>query len=117
MRMVEMLPSHVREWINRIQAEGVGRPTIQKCKVISDAVFTTALNDLITSLHPGRGVTIPPVARKTRRIITPEQFDRIYFGLPDERMRLLIETDIETGLRWGELTELRPKASTSPSAS
>jgi integrase len=24
-------------------------------------------------------------------------------------MRLLVETDIETGLRWGELTELRPK--------
>jgi hypothetical protein len=24
-------------------------------------------------------------------------------------MRLLVETDIESGLRWGELTELRPK--------
>ena len=24
-------------------------------------------------------------------------------------MRLRVETDIESGLRWGELTELRPK--------
>ena len=24
-------------------------------------------------------------------------------------MKLLVETDIESGLRWGELTELRPK--------
>jgi integrase len=48
------------------------------------------------------------VASKPRRIITPEQFDTFYDALPDDEMRLLIETDIETGLRWGELTELRP---------
>ena len=29
-------------------------------------------------------------------------------ALGSEAMRLLVETDIETGLRWGELTELRP---------
>ena len=28
--------------------------------------------------------------------------------MPDD-MRLLVETDIESGLRWGELTELRVK--------
>jgi integrase len=30
-------------------------------------------------------------------------------ALDDEVMRLLVETDIESGLRWGELTELRVK--------
>src|SRR5262249_44618943 len=30
-------------------------------------------------------------------------------ALPDAVSQLLIETDIETGLRWGELTELRVK--------
>jgi integrase len=50
-----------------------------------------------------------PVAAKPRRIITPEQFDALYQALPDDAMRLLVETDIESGLRWGELTELRPR--------
>jgi len=42
-----------------------------------------------------------------RTIITPEQFDAIYGALPDANAQLLVETAIESGLRWGELTELR----------
>jgi integrase len=42
-------------------------------------------------------------------IITPEQFDKVYDTLPSADVRLLIETDIESGLRWGELSELRVK--------
>jgi len=36
-----------------------------------------------------------------------EQYERIHEALVDDTMRLLVETDIESGLRWGELTELR----------
>jgi integrase len=108
MRMVEILPSHVREWVVRLQRDEVGAPTIRYCKVILDAIFTTALNDQVTFLHPGKGVKTPPVVTKPRRIIAPDQFDRLYLALPDDTMRLLVETDIESGLRWGELTELRP---------
>jgi integrase len=109
MRMVDILPFHVRSWVVKLQQEGTNPPTIQRCKVIVDAIFTTALNDQVTFLHAGKGVKTPPVATKPRRIITPEQFDSIYLALPDDDMRLLVETDIESGLRWGELTELRPK--------
>ncbi len=42
-----------------------------------------------------------------RTIITPEQFSAIYNALPDADAQLLVETAIESGLRWGELTELR----------
>jgi integrase len=108
-RIGEVLPGHVREWVLRLQeVHEVNPPTIQKCKFVLDAVFTTALNDQITVLHPGKGVRTPPVVAKERKIVSVEQFDRIYTALNDECMRLLVETDIETGLRWGELTELRP---------
>jgi len=50
---------------------------------------------------------IPTVPTTPRTIITPEQFDAIYAALPDADARLLVETAIETGLRWGELAELR----------
>ena len=108
MRMVDILPGHVREWVGTLQGDrGARPPTIREAKVVLDAIFTTALNDQITFLHAGRGVKTPPVPKKPRRIITVEQYERIHEALVDDTMRLLVETDIESGLRWGELTELR----------
>ena len=80
---------------------------IAENKVILSAIFTTALNDQVTFLHPCKGVKTPPVPVRPRTIITPEQFNAIYEALPEARWRLLVETAIETGLRWGELSELR----------
>jgi integrase len=108
MRMIEVMPADVREWISDLQNEKVTPHVIRYCKTILSAIFTTALNDVV-HLHPVRGVKSPPVAKKTRVITTPEQFDRLYLALPTGTMKLLAETDIESGLRWGELTELRPR--------
>jgi integrase len=84
--------------------------TIQKCKcAILNAIFTTALQDQVINVHPGHGVKIPPVPKKPLKIITATQFGALYEALPDADSQLLVETDIESGLRWGELTELRVK--------
>lgn len=109
MRMMDILPEHVREWIAKLKANGVKPPTIKYTTGVLSVIFTTALNDQVTFLHPCKGVKTPPVPRKPRMIITPEQFDMAYQALPDDDARLLVETDIESGLRWGELTELRVK--------
>lgn len=106
MRMNEIMPSHVRQWVTDLQAKDVTPASIQKVRFILSAIFSAALND-VTFLHPCKGVKTPTVPRKPLKIITPEQFNAIYSSLPDAISRLLIETDIETGLRWGELTELR----------
>ncbi len=81
----------------------------RQCHTILSAVFTTAFNDQITRLHPCRGVKTPPVPKKLRTIITPDQFDQLYTALPTDPARLLAEVLIESGLRWAELIELRPK--------
>lgn len=107
MRMIDILPEHVREWITQLQSDGVKARTIKYNKGILSAIFTTALNDQITFLHPCKGVKTPPIPRKPRVIITPDQFDTVYQALSDADAQLLIETDIESGLRWGELSELR----------
>ena len=108
MRMTDIFPEHIREWISRMQREGQSAWTIQYCKSsILNSIFTTALNDQVTYIHPCRGVKIPTVPATPRTIITPEQFDAIYAALPDADAQLLVETAIESGLRWGELTELR----------
>src|SRR5580658_1598566 len=108
MRMSDIFPEHIREWITAMQSEGCSAWTIQYCKTsILSSVFTTALNDKITYIHPCRGVKIPTVPATTRTIVTPEQFDALYETLPDATAQLLVETAIESGLRWGELAELR----------
>jgi integrase len=106
MRMNEIMPSHVREWVTDLQAKSVTPASIQKVRFVLSAIFTTAMDD-VTFLHPCKGVKTPTVPTKPLKIITPEQFDAIYAALLEGIFRLLIETDIETGLRWGELTELR----------
>ena len=55
MRMNEIMPSTVREWVTDLQAKGVSAATIQKVRFILSAVFTAALND-VTYLHPCKGV-------------------------------------------------------------
>ncbi len=93
-----------------MQREGQSAWTIQYCKSsILSSIFTTALNHQVTYIHPCRGVKIPTVPATVRTIVTPEQFDVVYGAMADADAQLLVETAIESGLRWGELTELRVK--------
>jgi integrase len=109
MKMAEILPEHVRAWIVKLKGSGMKPVTIRYNKILLSAIFTTALDDQVTFIHPVRGVRTPHVPRKPLQILTPEQFDDVWRALPDPMHRLLVETEIESGLRWGELTELRVK--------
>jgi len=107
MRMIDILPEHVRDWIAAQKASGLSAATIAGNKTILSAIFTTALNDQVVFLHPCAGVKAPIVARKPRIIVSPAQYDAIHQALPGPVSRLMVETAIESGVRWGELTELR----------
>jgi integrase len=109
MRMQDIMPWHVRDWITDLVEAGVRPQAIRSAKVCLDAILSTAFHDQVTALHAGRGVKTPPVPRKSRTIITTAHYQRLRDALRDADMQLLVETDIETGLRWGELTELRPR--------
>ena len=107
MRMGEILPMHVREWVTALSSQGMSPATIRHNKIILSAIFTTALNDLIIALHPCRGVKSPTVPVKEYRILTPEEYDRLLEAMPSGPAQLLVETALESGARWGELIELR----------
>ena len=108
MKMADILPIHVREWVIDLIAHGVTPATIRHQKIILSAVFSTALNDFVIHLHPCRGVKTPTVPLKAYRILTPEEIARLLLALPGDPARLLVEVFIGTGLRWGEAAELRP---------
>lgn len=107
LRMVEILPSHVRDFLKRLGDEGRSAGTVQRCRTVLSSIFTTALNDRAIFLHPCHCVTGPPLAIRPLTIVTPVEFARIVAALPDEKTRLVAEVAIEAGLRWGELAELR----------
>jgi len=105
MRMIDIMPEHVREWITKMQAVGASAWTIQYGKyAILNSIFTTATQqDRVIAFHPSRGVRTPTVPTRPRQIITPEQFDAIYRELPTADDRLLVETAIESacaGASW-----------------
>ncbi len=64
MRINEIQPADVREWVTDLKAAGASPTVIRQCHTILSAVFTTAFNDQITRLHPCRGVKTPPVAKE-----------------------------------------------------
>jgi integrase len=109
MRMADILPIHVRQWVTELVNQGVTPASIRHQKIILSAIFTTALNDFVISLHPCRGVKAPTVPVKEYRVITPTEITRLLEAMPNDACRLLVETAIGSGLRWGELIELRPR--------
>ena len=109
MRLIEVMPDDIREFITDLERQGAKASSIGYCVTILSAIFTTALHGQAVFFHPCRGVSVPVVAKKVRQIVTPEEYDLLHTALGKERWQLLVETDIESGLRWGELTELRPK--------
>ena len=71
-----------------MKAGGVSPPSIRYAMVVLGAIFTTALSDQVKSLHPCKGVRIPPVPAQLRTIITPEQFAVLHDWLPDAQPKL-----------------------------
>ncbi len=107
MRMNEILPAHVRDFLHQQGDNGASAHTLSRCKTVLSAIFTTALNDQIIHLHPCTGVKTPTAPKRPLRILTPDEFTALQNALPGRQWRLLAELAVETGLRWGELAELR----------
>jgi hypothetical protein len=62
MKMRDIMPEHVREWVTAMKAKGASPRTIEYCKrSILNAIFTTAMEDQVVTIHPSHGVKTPPV--------------------------------------------------------
>lgn len=107
MRMAEILPTDIRTFLGTLAGNGATAATVQRCKTVLGAIFTTALADGVVFLHPCRGIKGPAIGRTPVRILIPVELDRLLAVLPADLWRLWLDTAVETGARWGELAELR----------
>ena len=106
--MAEILPSIVQDWVTAAAASGLSPTSVAKYHVMLHSVFKRAVRDRVILTNPCDGIELPKIAPRKARILTPPEYDRLVTAIP-ERFQLLVMTDIETGLRWGELIALRPR--------
>jgi integrase len=108
MPMGDVLPSHVQAWVTAALGAGLAPRSVVKYHVMLHGIFEQAVRDRVIPHNPAAGTRLPKVVKKSRRILTPEEFQTLLSHIP-ERWLPLVLTDIETGLRWGELVALRPR--------
>lgn len=106
--MSSISPSTVQAWVTRASAEGLSSRSLTKYHVMLHGIFKRAVRDRVILHNPCADTELPKVAPRKVRILTPEEFENLLAEIP-ERFTDLVRTDIETGLRWGELVALRPR--------
>src|SRR5450830_605412 len=106
--MAEILPSIVQDWVTAATASDLSPTSVTKYHVMLHSVFKRAVRDRVILTNPCEGIELPKIPPRKTRILTPDEYDQLLAAIP-ERFQLLVMTDIETGLRWGELIALRPR--------
>ena len=82
--------------------------SVRKYHVMLHSIFQRAVWDQVILTNPCEHTELAKVVLRRSRTLTPEEFDQLIQASP-ERHRLMVETAIETGMRWGELIALRPR--------
>jgi len=104
----KILPSTIQEWVTTAVAGGLSPRSVKKYHVMLSSIFKRAVRDRIIAFNPCEDTELPKIIARQTRTITPEEYRRILDAIPD-RFKDLVVTDIQTGLRWGELIALRPR--------
>jgi integrase len=106
--MADILPSTVQAWVTKAINGGLSARSTVKYHVMLHGVFKRAVRDRVIAYNPCAETELPKVVGRRTRTLTPDEFQRLLAAIPD-RYKLLVVTEIETGLRWGELIALRPR--------
>ncbi len=106
--MGKILPSQVQRWVTTATDNGLSAASVDKYHSMLASVFERALVDRVVTFNPCAHTELPKRVKKKTRTLTPEEYDAILAALPAEH-RLMVETAINTGVRWGELIALKPR--------
>ena len=101
-------PSVVQDWVTKAHADGLSPRSIKKYHVFLSSIFRRAVRDRVLVYNPCDHTELPKVIARKSRTLTPQEFERLVGAIPSQH-RLMVETFIETGMRWGEVIGLRPR--------
>jgi integrase len=106
--MGKILPSEVQRWVTTATENGLSAASVGKYHTMLNSVFERALVDRVVTFNPCAHTELPKRVKKKARTLTPEEYIAILEALPAQ-YQLMIETAINTGVRWGELIALKPR--------
>jgi integrase len=98
----------VQDWVTQAAADGLSARSIRKYHTMLHSIFKRAVRDQLVISNPCEHTELPKIVTKKTRTLSPDEFDVLITAVPD-RYRLMVETAIETGVRWGELIALKPR--------
>jgi integrase len=105
--MGKILPSEVQRWVTTATENGLSAASVGKYHTMLQSVFERAFIDRVVTFNPCAHTELPKRVKRKTRTLTPDEYDAILNALPAQH-RLMVETAINTGLRWGELIALKP---------
>src|SRR3954451_20336041 len=106
--MGKILPSEIQRWVTTATENGLSAASVGKYHTMLSSVFERAFVDRVVTFNPCAHTELPKRVKKKSRTPTPDEYDAILAALPAQH-RLMVETAINTGLRWGELIALKPR--------
>jgi len=106
--MGKILPSEVQRWVTTATDNGLSAASVGKYHTMLASIFERALVDRVVTFNPCAHTELPKRLKKKSRTLTPTEYHAILSALPAQH-RLMVETAINTGLRWGELIALKPR--------
>ena len=106
--MGKILPTEIQRWVTTATEAGLSAASVRKYHTMLHSVFERALRDRVVTFNPCAHTEVPKVVKKKARTLTPEEYDAVLTALPAQH-RLMVETAINIGLRWGELIALKPR--------
>jgi len=107
-RLNRISPTMVQDWVTQAHADGLSPRSIRKYHVLLSSIFGRAVTDRVLVYNPCDHTELPKVITRKARTLTPDEVDRLLDVLPVQH-RLMVQTLIEAGLRWGELVALKPR--------
>jgi integrase len=110
--MGKILPSEIQRWVTTASAtadgNGLSPASVRKYHTMLHSVFERAQRDQVVTFNPCAHTELPKVIKRKARTLTPAEYVAILTALPVQH-RLMVETAINTGLRWGELIALKAR--------
>ena len=106
--MGKILPTEIQRWVTTAVENGLSPVSVDKYHTMLASVFERALTDRVITFNPCAHTELPKRVKKKARTLNPVEYDAILAALPAQH-RLMVETAVNTGVRWGELIALKPR--------
>ena len=106
--MGKILPTEIQRWVTTAVENSLSPVSVDKYHTMLASVFERALTDRVITFNPCAHTELPKRVKKKARTLNPVEYDAILAAVPAQH-RLMVETAVSTGVRWGELIALKPR--------